>query len=182
MSERIEGFSPIVFEDSEVLLLGTLPGEKSLQKQYYYADNKNYFWDFFCEYTGRDKKPKSNEEAVDILKELKVALWDIYKSGIRSTTEKKASSKTEKKTSRDSDIKDPEWNDISGFLQQYPNIKRVGVMGKEAQKEFKKKYPEIKVEDIPSTSGGNGRDWGGRPIDRSRNGWTRFKEFIEQDI
>ena len=41
MSERIEGFPPIVFEDSEVLLLGTLPGEESLQKQYYYADNRN---------------------------------------------------------------------------------------------------------------------------------------------
>lgn len=182
MSERIEGFPPIVFEDSEVLLLGTLPGEESLQKQYYYADNRNYFWDFFCEYIGRDKKPQSNEEAVSILKELKVALWDIYKSGIRSKAEKKASSKTEKKTSKDSDIKDPEWNDISDFLQQHPNIKRVGVMGKEAQKEFKKKYPKIKVENLPSTSGANGKSWGGRPIDQSGKGWKRFKKFIEQDI
>lgn len=32
MSERIKGFAPIVFEDSEVLLLGTLPGAESLQK------------------------------------------------------------------------------------------------------------------------------------------------------
>ncbi len=174
MSERIEGFPPIVFEDSEVLLLGTLPGEKSLQKQYYYADAGNYFWNFFCEYIGCDKKPQSNEETVSILKELKVALWDIYKSGIRINKDKK--------TSRDSDIKDPEWNDISDFLQQYPNIKRVGVMGQKAQKAFKKKYPEIKVEELPSTSGANGKYWGGRPIDQSRNGWKMFKEFIEQDI
>ena len=171
MSERIEGFTPIVFEDLEVLLLGTLPGEKSLQKQYYYADVGNYFWDFFCEYIGCDK-PKSNEEAVSILKELKVALWDIYKSGIRS--------KADKKTSGDSDIVDSEWNDISRFLQRYPNIRKVGVMGKKAQKAFKKKYSGIKAEDLPSTSGANGRDWGGRPIDKSRNGWKRFKEFIER--
>ncbi len=47
MSERIKGFAPIAFEDSEVLLLGTLPGVESLQKNYYYADKTNYFWDFF---------------------------------------------------------------------------------------------------------------------------------------
>lgn len=48
-----------------------------MQEQYYYADAGNYFWDFLCEYIGCDKKPRSNEEAVSILKELKVALWDI---------------------------------------------------------------------------------------------------------
>lgn len=42
------------------MLLGTLPGATSLKKEYYYADEKNYFWDFFCEYTGHDE-PKSNE-------------------------------------------------------------------------------------------------------------------------
>ena len=33
MSKRIKGFAPIVFEDSEVLLLGTLPGATSLKKR-----------------------------------------------------------------------------------------------------------------------------------------------------
>ena len=42
------------------MLLGTLPGAVSLKKEYYYADEKNYFWNFFCEYTGHDE-PKSNE-------------------------------------------------------------------------------------------------------------------------
>lgn len=172
MSERIEGFPPIVFEDSEVLLLGTLPGEKSLQKQYYYADNRNYFWKFFSAYAGCDK-PKSNEEAVSILKELKVALWDIYKSGIRRNKE-------DKKTSKDSDIDDPEWNDISDFLQQYPNIKRVGVLGRKAYNAFIKEYPDIKIGYLPSTSGRT-PGWGGKPIDQSENG-KKFKMFIEQDI
>ena len=52
MSKRIYGFSPIIFDDSEVLLLGTLPGEVSLEKRLYYADESNYFWEFFCEYVG----------------------------------------------------------------------------------------------------------------------------------
>lgn len=172
MSERIKGFAPIAFEDSEVLLLGTLPGVESLQKNYYYADKTNYFWDFFCEYAGYNK-PQSNEEAVIILKKLKVALWDIYESALREDD-------VHKETSKDSDIVEVEWNDILGFLQIYSNIKQVGVLGKKAYREFIKKYPEVEVKYLPSTSGSNGGQWGGKPIDRSRIGWRKFKEFIEQ--
>lgn len=171
MSKRIEGFDPIVFEDSEVLLLGTLPGAVSLQKNYYYADKGNYFWEFFCEYAGCDR-PQNYEEVILILKGLKVALWDIYESALREN-------KLHKETSKDSDITEVRWNDIVGFLQTHPNIKRVGVMGKPAYKKFSKKYPNIKAEYLPSTSGSNGGQWGGKPIDRNRIGWRKFKEFIE---
>ena len=174
MSKGIEGFAPIVFKDSEVLLLGTLPGSVSLQKEYYYADEGDYFWDFFSEYAGCDK-PLSNEEVISILKGLKVALWDIYESAIREDAD-------HKETSKDSDIVEVKWNDISGFLQTYPNIKRVGVVGKKAYEDFVRKYPDIKVEYLPSTSGSNGAQWGGKPIDRSRIGWRKFKEFIELKI
>lgn len=34
------------------MLLGTLPGAVSLKKEYYYADEKNYFWDFFVSIQG----------------------------------------------------------------------------------------------------------------------------------
>lgn len=173
MNKRIKGFAPIVFEDSEVLLLGTLPGAVSLKKEYYYADEGNYFWEFFSEYSGHDK-PKSNEEVVKILKDQKVALWDIYDSALREDGAHKA-------TSKDCDIVDVEWNDICRFLQTYPNIKRVGVLGKKAYQEFIRKYPDIKVECLPSTSGSNGGQWGGKPIDKGRIGWIKFKNFIEQE-
>lgn len=102
-------------------------------------------------------------------------MWDIYESALREDD-------THNETSKDSDIVEVEWNDILGFLQIYSNIKRVGVLSKKAYKKFIKKYPEIEVEVecLPSTSGSNGGQWGGRPIDRSRIGWRKFKEFIEQ--
>lgn len=177
MSKRIYGFSPIIFDDSEVLLLGTLPGAISLEKQLYYADESNYFWQFFCEYVGCDK-PCNNEEVGFILKELKVALWDIYESALREDDE-------HKQTSKDSDIVDVEWNDIIGFLHKYTNIKRVGILGKRAYNDFIRKYsdievefPYIEIECLPSTSGSNGAQWGGKPIDRNRIGWIKFSEFI----
>lgn len=170
MSERIKGFPPIIFEDSEVLLLGTLPGAKSLQHNFYYADNKNYFWKFFCKYT-EHQKPCNMDDVSTILKEAKVALWDMYDSGIREN-------KQGKKTSKDSDIKQEIWNDISSLLIDYPNIKRVGIMGRIPFEIFQKNYPFINAICLPSTSGANCSQWG-KPIEQSI-GWSKFKEFIEQ--
>lgn len=171
MGERIVGFEPIVFDDSEVLLLGTLPGAMSLKRGFYYADAGNYFWEFFCEYTGTDK-PKSMEDATEVLKTAKVALWDIYESAMREDKEAKA-------TSNDSDISSEVWNDLETFLKAHPSIKRVGVMGKKAYREIVKKYPNLRVECLPSTSGSNGGQWGGKPIDRERAGWKVFVKFVK---
>ena len=125
------------------------------------------------------ERPHNNEEVGIILNGLKVCLWDIYKSALRENDEYK-------QTSKDSDIDDVEWNDILGILHKYVNIKRIGVLGKKAYKDFVKKYPDIKeqfphieVKCLPSTSGSNGAQWGGKPIDRSRIGWIKFSEIIE---
>lgn len=173
MSQRIEGFAPIVFEDSEVLLLGTLPGAVSLERNYYYADDGNYFWQFFSEYT-ECEKPRNWEDVRNVLQKAKVALWDIYESAVRVDEQNNA-------TSKDSDITDVCWNDIETFLGENPQIKRVGILGKKAYKEFVKKYPAFakKCVYLPSTSGSNAAQWGGKPINRSRNGWKSFVSFIE---
>lgn len=47
MNKRIKGFAPIVFEDSEVLLLGTLPGAVSLKKNIIMQTKETIFGSFF---------------------------------------------------------------------------------------------------------------------------------------
>lgn len=115
MEKRIEGFKYIAFKDSRVLLLGTLPGRKSLERQFYYADNGNYFWKFFKEYTNTEKIPTNMDEAKYILKKAKVALWDVLESAERVT-------KSGKRTSMDKDISKGRENDIIKLCQEYPNI------------------------------------------------------------
>lgn len=41
---RINSFTPIVDEQSEILILGSVPGVKSLEMQQYYAHPQNQFW------------------------------------------------------------------------------------------------------------------------------------------
>ena len=55
---KIYGFDPIIFQDSKYLILGTLPGKKSLETKFYYADRGNCFWP--VSYTHLEKQRERN--------------------------------------------------------------------------------------------------------------------------
>lgn len=175
MSEKITGFSPIVFEDSKVLLLGTLPGRKSLEKEFYYADRGNYFWKFFTEYTGVEEFPSNIEDAKKILKLTKVALWDVLESGERLT-------ESGKRTSSDKFISDGKPNDIRAFCKEHPNIEKIGVLGKKAYDMFCDFFPDLKAECLLSSSGANARCWNmlNSKINKDCRGWREWSEFLNQ--
>ena len=49
MQFRIQSFPPIISKKSKILILGSIPGTKSLEKQEYYAHPQNHFWKIlFC--------------------------------------------------------------------------------------------------------------------------------------
>ena len=173
-NNRIYGFEPIIYPNSKVLILGSLPGKVSLEKKMYFADKGNYFWKFLSLFLNKSY-PETNEEKMVMLMNSGVALWDVYKSGIRID-------KNEKKTSNDKDIYDYELNDIRGILKQFPQIKKIGVAGKTAYKSFKKAFHDIDAVCLPSTSGSNGGQWGNKKIDEAidinKKGWIEWTKFI----
>lgn len=105
MCKRIVGLDPIVFEDSRILIVGSMPSAISLKEQMYYANKNNRFWKIL-------KEIFQTEDKIELLKASHIALWDICHSCIR-------------KTSADSEIKDIEPNDIQGLLDRYKNIETV---------------------------------------------------------
>ncbi len=44
MEDRINSFPPFIDKDSKILILGSVPGVKSLEMQQYYAHPQNHFW------------------------------------------------------------------------------------------------------------------------------------------
>jgi len=37
-------FKPLIFDDSEILILGTFPSIKSFENNFYYSHPRNQFW------------------------------------------------------------------------------------------------------------------------------------------
>ena len=53
----IHSFHPFANSQTEILILGTMPGSASLEKQEYYAHQRNHFWKII--YTLLDNLPIS---------------------------------------------------------------------------------------------------------------------------
>ena len=52
--KKLEGFQPISSKNARVLILGSMPGERSLEVGQYYAHSRNAFWKIMEEITEQD--------------------------------------------------------------------------------------------------------------------------------
>ena len=143
-----KSFLPEICEKSKILILGSMPGVKSLYEQQYYAHPQNRFWKLMgllC--NNIDLEKKEYQERINILLNNHFALWDVIKSCDRIG-------------SLDSDIKNEEPNDIPNLLENY-NIKRICLNGSKAYSAFKKYFPQLEIQyecyKLPSTSPANAK-------------------------
>ena len=109
--QRLIAFPPILPKAPHSLILGTMPGGKSLEKQQYYAHPQNQFWRFMGDIYGA-LPAFPYEQRVEILKENGVAVWDVLSSCTRIG-------------SMDADIKNAVVNDFEKFYNDHPTIKLV---------------------------------------------------------
>ncbi|GAB6045195.1 DNA-deoxyinosine glycosylase [Caminibacter profundus] len=124
----IHPFEPIIFEDSEILILGTFPSIKSFENNFYYSHPKNQFWDILS-IIFNDKKPDSIEKKINFLKRHKIALWDTV-----------CECKRNKGNSRDDNLEIIKPCPIEKLLKQYPNIKKLAVTSRLAERVLKKHF------------------------------------------
>ncbi|MFZ4929507.1 DNA-deoxyinosine glycosylase [Chryseobacterium sp. Mn2064] len=141
MQNRISSFSPIIDDQSEILILGSIPGVKSLEKQQYYAHPQNKFWKIIFELL-HEEFTDHYPQRIDTIKKYHIALWDVIDS-------------CERKGSLDSEIKNEEANQIEELLEEYPNIKVIFCNGGKSYKNLQKllgKEYKLPVFLLPSTS------------------------------
>ena len=141
---KSKSFSPIIYSDTKILILGSLPGKKSLELEQYYGHNRNRIWKILSHLTGGDI-PFTYQQKKELLCKNKIGLWDVAHSAHREG-------------SLDSNIKDETPNDIEGLIKNYDSIKVIGFNGKKSEKMFFKYFtekPEFKYVPLPSTSPAN---------------------------
>jgi TDG/mug DNA glycosylase family protein len=142
------GFPPIIGNNPEILILGSMPGVKSLDEQQYYAHPRNAFWPIMASLFDFDLN-LDYQQRCQALSGHKVAVWDVLKS-------------CQRQGSLDSAIeKDSiEVNNFKQLLSDYPSIKTIYFNGGAAEQLFKKhvlKSQQISLSKItmiklPSTS------------------------------
>ena len=156
-----KSFKPSINNDSRILILGSMPGVKSLEEQQYYAHLQNRFWKVMASICN---EPKLHELDYNLkLKTLlknNIALWDIIKSCTREG-------------SLDSDIQNEMPNDIRNLLKLYPNIHTICLNGNKSYSAFKKYFPDLldkySCHKMPSTSPANAR----YSLDKLIEEWSR---------
>lgn len=146
-------FAPVVDARTQVLILGSMPGRRSLQQNQYYAHPRNLFWHFMFALYEVDYST-AYAARLALLAQHQIGLWDVY-------------SHCERAGSLDQHInrKRSDFNDFVTLFNHYPSINRVAFNGAEASRAFKryvKLNPEIKkflvsktLLDLPSTSPAN---------------------------
>jgi len=154
-------FEPIIFDDSEILILGTFPSIKSFENNFYYSHPKNQFWDILS-IIFNDKKPISNQEKVAFLKKHKIALWDSV-----------CECKRKEGNSRDDNLEILKPCDIPTLLKKYPNIKKIAVTSRVAEKVIKKHFPNLNIIYLPSPSPLNAR----MKLNQKVNEWKKLLQL-----
>lgn len=76
LPDRCTSFPPILGRSPRVLVLGSMPGVRSLAEQRYYAHPHNLFWRFMGEVCDLDPRA-AYEERVARLQRCGIALWDV---------------------------------------------------------------------------------------------------------
>lgn len=141
MQNRISSFPPIINANSKILILGSIPGVKSLEKQQYYGHPQNKFWKIIFHLFNEDFT-EDYIQRINVLKKHHIALWDVIDS-------------CERKGSLDSEIKNEEANHIPELLQEYPNIQAIFCNGGKSYKNLQKMLGKTSIIPfylLPSTS------------------------------
>jgi hypoxanthine-DNA glycosylase len=120
-------FDAIERADAHVLILGTLPGVRSLERGEYYAHPQNCFWWIMGKLVGASPD-LPYEGRLDQLRNSRIALWDVCQAAERAG-------------SSDANIlmATIEPNDFKSFFANHPQIEMICFNGQPAAKLFHRK-------------------------------------------
>jgi hypoxanthine-DNA glycosylase len=113
---RKSSFPPVVRPDTRVLVLGSLPGERSLAEGRYYAHPRNLFWRLAGAAIGRELEALGYEARLEALLAAGIGLWDTVASARRAG-------------SLDAAIREAEHNPLAELAATLPELRAVAFNG-----------------------------------------------------
>lgn len=163
-------FEPIISDQPKILILGSLPGDLSLELNQYYGHPRNRFWKMIGEIFNVEFS-EDYEIKKQLILQHHLALWDVAHSA-------------ERKGSMDVDMKNEIPNKIDDLLIKYPTIEKIIFNGKKAEQLFWKHFEQksaLNYISLPSTSPANAQFTFQKVVDVWKNALIS-DEFISPKI
>lgn len=142
---RHASFAPHVAPDTQLLILGSLPGARSLAEQQYYAHPTNQFWRLVGAVIGEPLAELDYDERLVRLRTAKIGLWDVIRTA-------------ERRSSSDSDIREADPHNLSVLIATLPALRMIAFNGGKAAaigRRHLSAFDGIGVIDLPSSSAAN---------------------------
>jgi hypoxanthine-DNA glycosylase len=142
---RHASFAPRVAPDTRLLILGSLPGARSLAERRYYAHPTNQFWRLVGAAIDRPLAALTYDERLGALADAKIGLWDVICSA-------------ERRTSSDSLIREAEAHDLAALIAALPDLRMIAFNGGKAAAIGRRQLPVLEgaaLVDLPSSSAAN---------------------------
>ncbi len=118
---RLRGLPAVIDKNITTLVLGSFPGEASLQAQQYYAHPRNQLWAILSALTGENLAGLPYADRLPRLLSHRIGLWDVLGA-------------CEREGSLDSAIRKPAANDFARLRELCPLLETVGFNGQTAGK------------------------------------------------
>ena len=130
---RVQSFPPLSRPDARILILGTMPGVRSLEQRAYYAHPRNAFWpimlstfaDATLDFTARQSW--TYDACVTLLASNQISVWDVLADCVRPGSLDTAI-----------DAATAQANDLPGFIGSHRQLERIVFNGQGATRLFKR--------------------------------------------
>lgn len=164
---RKSSFPPVVAPDTQVLILGSLPGERSLAEGRYYAHPRNLFWRLLGSVIGRDLEALDYEARLQALLAARIGLWDTVASAMRTG-------------SLDGAIREAQHNRLAELVATLPELRAVAFNGAASAKIGMALLvgSELALLPLPSSSPAHAA----MPFAEKRRLWAAIGEFLDPPL
>jgi hypoxanthine-DNA glycosylase len=140
---RGRSFPPVVDDQIRILILGSLPGARSLAAGQYYAHPNNGLWRLVGGLIGMDPPQLPYPERLAALLSHHIGLWDVIDEATRHG-------------SLDTAIRDHRPNDLLRLLRTLPDLRAIAFNGATAARLSRRALaglePGVSLIDLPSSS------------------------------
>ncbi len=164
MSPRKACFGAVLRADTQLVILGSLPGERSLAERQYYAHPQNRFWQLVGNVLGKDLVSLDYPARLAALLDHGIGLWDTIASARREG-------------SLDTAIREAENSPLTDLLTACPGLRAVAFNG---QKAWKVGEPQLRgrgpvLVALPSSSPA----FAAMPLAEKQRRWNELAKFLD---